>query len=170
MMQSGSVYARPTLVHRISENDSSLWRTPQAHDGKSSKIQQGYTTDLTHQVFYPTPTAQSTGYNKSKSPNAKVRPSLAMMARQGLWPTPKATQRGGVQSEMKRHSPDLHAVVKMWPTPVAQDGKNSALPPSQQGRDTLPGALVRLEAKGSLNPTWVEVLQGFPPNWTEVED
>lgn len=32
----------------------------------------------------------------------------------------------------------------MWPTPAAQDAKNSALPPSQMNRDSVPGALMRL--------------------------
>ncbi|MBU2701131.1 DNA (cytosine-5)-methyltransferase 1 [Sporomusaceae bacterium BoRhaA] len=30
-----------------------------------------------------------------------------------------------------------------WPTPAAQDGKNSSFPPSQLNRDTLPGAIMR---------------------------
>lgn len=47
---------------------------------------------------------------------------------------------------MKRHSPDLHAAVKMYPTPAAQDYKNITLPPSQIKRATLPGARLRLEA------------------------
>ena len=172
MMRNGLCYRLPSSERHTYGNASSLWRTPQAHDGKSGISQQGYTMDLTHQV---------------------------------LWPTPKATQRGGIQSEMKRHSPDLHAVVKMWPTPTAidagsgrinksvsvnakerptlammarknmwptpaaQDGKNASLPPSQATRDTLPGALVRPSQQGWLNPEFVEMLQGFPPGWTDID-
>lgn len=36
------------------------------------------------------------------------------------------------------------AVRKLLPTPTAQDGKNSTLPPSQRGRDTIPGEISRL--------------------------
>ncbi len=58
---------------------------------------------------------------------------------------------------------------KMWPTPAAQDAKNATLPPSQQDRDTVPGALMRSGAIGSLNPTWVEWLMGYETGWTVCE-
>jgi DNA (cytosine-5)-methyltransferase 1 len=87
----------------------------------------------------------------------------------------------------------------MWPTPTAQDGKNSTLPPSQQDRDSVVGAVMRTGnlwgthtasgairsdkyirdaitpaeyAKmvgGQLNPDWVECLMGFPIGWTDIE-
>jgi DNA (cytosine-5)-methyltransferase 1 len=38
--------------------------------------------------WLPTPSAAGGGYNQSDSPNAAVRPSLEMMARRALWPTP----------------------------------------------------------------------------------
>jgi hypothetical protein len=84
MMRNGLCYRLPNLERHIGDAASLLWRTPQAQDHKSGKTQQGYQTNLVHQVLYPTPTAESSGRNKSKSPNAKVRPSLAMMARQKL--------------------------------------------------------------------------------------
>lgn len=58
------------------------------------------------QELQPTPTAIDSGtgrVNKSQSPNAKERPTIGMAARMGL-----------------------------LPTPCAQDGKNSTLPPSQE--------------------------------------
>jgi len=39
----------------------------------------------------PTPTANEGGRQRSKSSGAKIRPSLGMMARKQLWPTPTAT-------------------------------------------------------------------------------
>ena len=58
-----------------------------------------------------------------------------------------------------------------WPTPCAQDAKNSTLPPSQTERDTLPGALIRYgyPTGGKLNPPWVEWLMGYPIGWTELK-
>lgn len=45
----------------------------------------------------PTPSASEYGTNQTDSPGAKVRPSLPMMARHGMLPTPKASdgERGG---------------------------------------------------------------------------
>ena len=40
----------------------------------------------------------------------------------------------------------------MVPTPAAQDGKNASLPPSQRGRDTLPGHVMRLDPTPTASP------------------
>lgn len=61
---------------------------------------------------------------------------------QQLWPAPKATIRGDCPSERKRRTPDL-AAVKMFPTPTAQDARNSTFPESQIQRDSLVGELMR---------------------------
>lgn len=62
----------------------------------------------------------------------------------------------------------LAGKARLYPTPCAQDAKNATLPPSQRERDTVPGVLIREGASGALNPTWVEWLQGFPPEWTNL--
>jgi site-specific DNA-cytosine methylase len=69
------------------------------------------------------------------------------------------------------------AVRKLIPTPTAQDAKNSTLPPSQRGRDSIPGEVIKrqgltnaIEVTGrQLNPEFVEALMGFPIGWTDVE-
>lgn len=38
---------------------------------------------------------------------------------------------------------DLQTVVQMFPTPTAQDAKNSTLPESQRERDSIPGYIIR---------------------------
>jgi hypothetical protein len=55
-------------------------------------------------------------------------------------------------------------VPEMWPTPTAQDAKNNAAQ-SQMRRNTLP---LNAVAGGSLNPTWVEWLMGWPLGWTDL--
>ena len=58
--------------------------------------------------YLPTPVASRSGYNKSKSKNAKVRPGLSMMARTGLWPTPCARDSRKVHiSDLNRRTPSL---------------------------------------------------------------
>jgi hypothetical protein len=63
------------------------------------------------------------------------------------------------------------AKAQTFPTPTVNDAKNSTLPPSQIKHDNLPGHLLRSgeKAGGSLNPTWVEWLMGWPLGWTDLK-
>lgn len=88
-----------------------------------------------------------------------------------LWPTPKARdyRSGCADRELRPNMPrDLNDSVLLWSTPAAQDAKNMTLPPSQMGRDTLPGDLLKAGVRGQLNPDWTEALQGYPPGWTRL--
>ena len=88
-----------------------------------------------------------------------------------LWPTPDVPNGGrslpadatptGATSKGKRQV-GLHNAVKMWPTPTEQDSANNA-GASQFDRNSLP---LNAAVGGSLNPTWVEWLMGFPHEWT----
>jgi hypothetical protein len=53
----------------------------------------------------------------------------------------------------------------LWPTPTAQDAKNNG-GASQQERNTMP---LNAQVGGSLNPTWVEWLMGWPLGWTDLK-
>lgn len=57
-----------------------------------------------------------------------------------------------------------------YPTVTAQDAKNDG-GPSQWNRNTPPlNTMVKSGATtGSLNPTWVEWLMGWPRGWTDCE-
>lgn len=61
---------------------------------------------------------------------------------------------------------DYHESKKLFPTPTAQDAKNNGAP-SQMQRNTKP---LNAEIGGSLNPTWVEWLMGYPSEWTVLKD
>lgn len=84
------------------------------------------------------------------------------------WPTPKAQNASGAGIHGKGGL-DLQTATKLWSTPTTQDSKNATLPPSQAGRDSLPGDMLRTGASGSLNPDWVECLMGFPVGWTDID-
>lgn len=98
-------------------------------------------------------------------------PPLAMVAR--LWPTPKSVPSGPDYARANREGSggdDLAtAVAKMYPTPTAQDCKNSTLPVSQAHRDSIPGHLLREGKQGQLSADWVEALMGYPIGWTCIE-
>jgi hypothetical protein len=153
MMLSGASYLlpRPELPTRESVSGcSGSIPTPTAGDSKGSRnmtarrkpgghAHTGMTL-VDYVTIYPTPSATSYGSNKSKSDGAKMRLSLESMASPGH-----------------------------WPTPTAQDAKNSTLPPSQVTRDSVPGAQQSAGHTGKLAPGFVEWLMGVPTGWTGLE-
>jgi hypothetical protein len=104
-----------------------------------------------------------------------------------LWATPRTSdiasgrtlnekgQRTSKSSNLT-FGANLADQVKMWPTPMATDHKGSGK--TGELRDRLDYAVERgatktkvydtPQASGSLNPTWVEWLMGFPTGWTDL--
>ena len=88
------------------------------------------------------------------------------------WPTPKASAAGPDFAKMDRSATviSLQTAVAMFPTPKSRDCKGQsqcgihapgdALPNMDRGDGTVIG--------GSLNPTWVEWLMGWPLGWTDL--
>ena len=69
----------------------------------------------------------------------------------------------------------LTIAAQLLSTPTVNDSRNSTLPPSLRGRDSLPGQMLRDDsiptgAATYLNPSFVEEMMGFPLNWTKLED
>jgi hypothetical protein len=58
----------------------------------------------------------------------------------------------------------------LWPTVTSRDHRTEKCSPEyQEIRNADPrGKTLPWEVGGALNPTWVEWLQGFPPQWTEI--
>jgi hypothetical protein len=76
----------------------------------------------------------------------------------GLWPTPAAvsygTNQGGGMGRVGPIRPSLETMARqnLWPTADRYSGLQS------YGQNAI---------LGSLNPTWVEWLMGFPLGWTD---
>ena len=86
----------------------------------------------------------------------------------GLLPTPKATEHKGGHSSKGGPSLGMMATHNLWPTPQARDHKDTGANVNWEkvkAKCKLAGA-----AGGSLNPTWVEWLMGYPLGWTDLED
>jgi hypothetical protein len=88
-----------------------------------------------------------------------------------LWPTPTASDnrpRGTQNSTARRMAlgkqVGLEAMVK-WATPTAHNAKEAACP-AEYLRAT---PTLAAQAGGSLNPTWVEWLMGWPLGWTDLK-
>jgi hypothetical protein len=135
-MRSGKIYAPPMSERPTVGKESGLWRTPtlgmlnadRAKDPEygNRKAAKGQTITLADQV----------------------RPSLATMARKGLWPTPtggdaKASGSAGYSTASGRHTG-----ATLTDATVRAD-------PSPEG--------------GSLNPVFVEWLMGYPLGWTDLK-
>jgi DNA (cytosine-5)-methyltransferase 1 len=123
-----------------------------------------------------------------------------MMAKQNLWPTPRATdgEKGGRVTPRKgREGGTLIEALsqRSWPTPTSRDWKGGtaescknvptnallgrvvhqfATPTikgnyNRKGASPTSGDGLATQVGGSLNPTWVEWLMGFPLEWTVCE-
>ena len=71
---------------------------------------------------------------------------------------------------------NLAQAARLWPTPTAtmHKGSSPAALTRRNGRDRtndrLDHKMQAVEGSGSLNPTWVEWLMGYPIGWTELRD
>ena len=99
-----------------------------------------------------------------------------------LWPTPNVPNGGhspkggmsptGMTPDGKKRQVGLEQAVK-WPPPNSRDHKGAPGAGSRErgGRQaSLPASLKDSEGSGSLNPTWVEWLMGYPLGWTDCGD
>lgn len=124
----------------------------------------------------PIPSASSYGTNRGGAAGrvGTERPSLQTMARRGLLPTPVASANANrMRSRPPSHengshgrmlAAEINVMVRdgLLPTPTVKGNYNrkGASPRAGDGLATA------MKAGGPLNPTWVEILMGFPAGWT----
>lgn len=140
--------------------------------------------DMAVAQLLPTPTALDKGggrINKSLSPNAAERPTLALAARKGLLPTPTAIEIShsnrveGLKVQgakgMITDYLDFHYLL----TPCASDWARSGMSMetlNQQGKEqaNLAQQIAHKVGGGTsqLNPLFVEEMMGFPSMWTTL--
>jgi hypothetical protein len=172
MMRSGIVYPLPPLALLTGEIGSGLWRTPNTRDGMQSgysdmealrrRWANGHQVQLVDQVrMWPTPTVDSASDRSGRY----AQGGMPLAAAVKLWPTPHGMCAPGPRrpgpsgNELGRAV--LAAEREMWPTPTSRDWKSSSM--GRQGN----ARPLSEHLSGPLNPTWVELLMGFPPGWTE---
>mgnify|MGYP003645991023 CR=1 FL=1 len=144
LMRDGECWEQQTLAQTIKGTEFGLWATPSATDGQRG----GTITD------------KMTGQSLPQMVNTPAK-----------WPTPQASDnrpRGTFASTQKRMEKgkqiSLEAKVK-WTTPTAHMAKETNAP-SEYLRNT---PTLTAQAGGSLNPTWVEWLMGWPLGWTDLK-
>ena len=167
------------LMHPTSVIDSGLWLTPTANS-----------------ISNRTPEAMEKRKKYRESIGRKTTPpgNLAEQVQHGspvtdMWPTPQArdwkdslnTVPPSVAAGRRGASLGQKLAERMlWPTPNAWDGSRG--PRSEknlQEKNHMVNLITAVqtdqrrneqETGGSLNPTWVEWLMGYPQGWTDLED
>jgi DNA (cytosine-5)-methyltransferase 1 len=141
-MRNGALYQLPTLVQTISVKEFGL--------------------EPNNETFFHTPntTGLDGGSNGRK----------ALKKRQESWPTPQARDHKGSSGRSNMGEElDLPTKVKMFPTPTAnEDACGKPTGKMQKMLGNHPD--VRQDPNGgTLNPTWVEWLMGWPLGWTDLK-
>jgi hypothetical protein len=169
MMSSGTASRLAPLVRIIVETGSGLLPAPRASDGEKG------------------------GANQS----IHGKPSLAAISSMWQTPMSRDWKSGAAsQKTHSKNSRPLNEIVRLWPTPhgFSPDGKTNGPSGNELGRavnkrtfPTPSSSMITMgdmeQARyagnnsmrppysevngGSLNPTWVEWLMGFPIGWTD---
>jgi len=168
LMRDGECLEQSTPALRIEETEFGLWQTPVADDAAN---------------------------RMNGKWNSRGEPKLSA---QVMWPTPTVCGNYNRKGASATSGDGLATAVRMWPTPMARDWKDSAKSgnrkspnlgaevhwptPRTKGMCGGSGAWQQLkeattieEARmmgagngGQLNPTWVEWLMGWPLEWTDL--
>ena len=181
-----------------------LAKTPSAADAftgnlKKEEFRFGNSGSLAQEVesgfmethrMWPTPIAMD-GKNTiasreaAEKENARTGGGVRLSGAVQIWPTPRVSDtEGGIVKnvEMKdgsfsrvnkqgvRWGVKLKDAVahteKIYPTPTARDWKDNGKSPAELVRNS---ETLATKAGGSLNPTWVEWLMGWPLGWTDLK-
>lgn len=117
-------------------------------------------------------------------PSAPIIGGIASSLSPGHFPTPTAQRYGTGQNGQRgdgttfkgKGSPSLDTMARynLWPTPTARDWKDTGDPQKlaqyeHKKRLACSVAASDTSKPGSLSPTWVEWLQGFPIGWTDLD-
>jgi hypothetical protein len=196
MTADGQCWELPTLEHRTSgtgsgcvPNGETFWHTPNTNglDGGSNSRK------ALQKRHWPTPTAsampcegtQRIMRKKWLAGGLSLEEASAIAGRdvrkaQGkvpeMWPTPRASENDqgrkadammdGISSwKSQGRGATLTTAVKRWTTPTAHNAKEGGFP-AEYERNT---PTLAAQAGGSLNPTWVEWLMGWPLGWTDLK-
>lgn len=170
MIVDGACYPLSTWERRTKETAGSFWPTATVCGNHNRKGLSATSGDGLATFVEKFPTATPYGHQKGLGDTQRPRPSLESMARHNLWPTPRASdgEKGGPNQRSSRVDLALPAAVVQWHTPNARDHKDCG-ENTDYGSDRMTRKLAG-RVGGSLNPTWVEWLMGYPSEWTVCAD
>jgi len=173
MTAGGQCWELPMLVPRINATGFGLWATPSATDGQGGgTITPNMTGVSLAQMIntptrWPTPTTQDNvqirGIGKAAS---KSKRGTTLAGAVSMWPTPMAADsRGSSGRPAPGKQVQLVDAVK-FATPLSRDYRSGKASQATHDKNSRP---LSEQVGGSLNPTWVEWLMGWPLGWTALE-
>ena len=186
-LHDGELWERATPGLPTSEKESGLSGipTPTRYDAtgkgnlrKDNNAEKGgrHGVSLHHFVkLWPTPRASEAGPDFAKLSRSKT--GISLQTTVAMWPTPRAANPGSrpngkggkILSEEVAIAEGLRERGQTFATPKSRDWKGQSQRGIHAPGDALPN-MDRGDGKpvgGSLNPTWVEWLMGWPLGWTD---
>ena len=197
MMRGGELWELTTQVLPTSEKESGSWPTRRKKEAtKVWRTPTASEPGVKIENLVPSEGGSIGGNNRHYDKNTgrlvQVGLSLQVMVEEekGHWPTPRARDfRDSIgdklpPSRIKDKGKDTLAqrIVRerlertgYWPTPMASDNRDRGVlsDPTVQDRVmrgkqvTLSNLVVEKRGGGTLNPTWVAWLMGWPIGWTD---
>ena len=153
MTADGQCWELPTLERRTSATGSGLWPTPTCPNGGRSVA---HVTDWR---------SERTAYTAD---GKKVQVDLAQAVKH--WPTPTVCGNYNRKGASATSGDGLATAVQMWRTPSASVVEPKSTVVKLTGRKPSdPQVGLADQVGGSLNPTWVEWLMGWPLGWTDLK-
>lgn len=154
-----------TLPRSGMTQDGLLWGL-QMLERRTSATDSGFL----HRYLFPTPTCNPEAPNhgsNSKGPHNLKEVALNGWSPGQMWPTPTVSGNYNKKGLSLTSGDGLATAVmkRMWPTPTAHNAKETNAP-SKSARNT---PTLAAQAGGSLNPTWVEWLMGWPIGHTDLK-
>ena len=158
-------------------NAVAMWPTPRAAEAGAdfAKLDRSKTgiSLPTAAALWPTPRSGKTtdeteeAWTRRRDKGQVSTPPLTLAVK--MWRSPTVGMLNadrardpdyGKRKAEKGQTITLADQVRMYPTPDAGAAKGRGASSAEN----------RTRLGGSLNPTWVEALMGFPPGWTEIND
>ena len=153
MTAAGECWELPMLAQTTSVTGSGLWPTPTCPNGGRSVA---HVTDWR---------SERTAYSAS---GKKVQVDLAQAVKR--WPTPVASDTGLRKTPYAQGGTPLSMAATMWRTPSASVVEPKSTVVKLTGRKPSdPQVGLADQVGGSLNPTWVEWIMGWPLGWTDLK-
>lgn len=172
MTVAGELWALSTPAPLTKGTGSGLWPTPTANEDSyrlRGNSQQSKSLGALMRKEAMFPTARATDGSKGSRTAQGAAKELARGKSKDLgtivamWPTPHGFSPTGKSNGPSGNELGRAVNQSLFPTPTVQDAKNNGTK-SQMIRNTKP---LNAVVGGSLNPTWVEWLMGWPLGWTD---
>jgi hypothetical protein len=139
MTVGGELYLRQTLVQTTKEKEFGYWLTPNCMDSLPIRLPEALKK-------------QHENNRQGRSTHSTLREQVAYPPPSQMWPTPATRDYKGANGFNTTQSKIL-------------EGKRSHM-------GQLPNAVMMEQQTaigGTLNPTWVEWLMGWPLGWTDLK-